>query len=132
MKTSKKLIRKQRKFSEDFKRKIVADFESGKFSVPQLERLHHIANSLIYNWIYRYSKLNKRGQRIVEMKDSSSQKMKEMEERIKDLERIIGKKQIEIDFLEKLIEVANEELHIDIKKNSYTPQSNSSEKINKT
>lgn len=126
MKANIKLISKQRKFSEDFKKSIVNEFESGKFSVPQLERLHNLSNSLIYNWIYKYSVSNEKGQRIVEMKDSSTEKLKALEQKIKDLERTVGQKQIMIDYLEKMIDIANEELNIDIKKNSNTPQSNGS------
>jgi len=69
MKANVKLISKQRLFSEEFKKSIVNDFESGKFSVLQLERLHNISSRSLYNWIYKYSQSNGKGQRIVEMKD---------------------------------------------------------------
>ncbi|MGF1557207.1 transposase [Paucihalobacter sp.] len=127
MKANIKLIKKQRRFSEEFKKSIVNDFENGKFSVPQLERLHNISNPQIYNWIYKYSRSNERGQRIVEMKDSSIQKLKALEQKIKELEQTVGKKQIQIDYLEKMIDIAKTELDIDIKKNSNTPQSSGSE-----
>lgn len=126
MKTNVKLISKQRKYSEEFKKSIVNDFESGKFSVPQLERLHKLSKGSIYNWIYKYSRSNERGQRIIEMKDSSTQKLKALEQRIKELEQTVGKKQIQIDYLEKMIDIAKTELDIDIKKNSNTPQSSGS------
>lgn len=126
MKANVKLIRKQRRYSEDFKRSIVKAFESGKFSVLQLERLHNLSNTLIYGWIYKYSQSNEQGQRIVEMKDSSTQKLKALEQRVKELEQMVGRKQIEIDYLEKMIELAKEELHVDIKKNFNTPQSTGS------
>lgn len=126
MRANVKLIRKQRKYSEDFKRSIVKDFESGKFSVLQLERLHNIGNASIYNWIYKYSQSNEHGQRIIEMKDSSTQKLKALEQRVKELEQMVGRKQIEIDYLEKMIDIAKEELHIDIKKNFNTPPSSGS------
>ena len=57
------------------------------------------------------------------MKDSATRKLKELETRIKELEQIVGQKQIKIDFLEKMIDLAREELDIDIKKNSNTLQS---------
>ena len=128
MKANVKLISKHRKFSEEFKKSIVSDFESGKFSVLQLERLHKISNQSLYNWIYKYSKSNEKGQRIVEMKDSSTQKLKALEQKIKELERTVGQKQIQIDYLEKMIDIAKDELNIDIKKNSNTPQSIGSER----
>ena len=127
MKANVKLISKQRKYSEEFKKSIVRDFESGKFSVPQLERLHNIGNPSIYKWIYKFSKSNEKGQRIVEMKDSSTQKLKALEQKIKELERTVGQKQIQIDYLEKMIDIAKDELNIDIKKNSNTSQSIGSE-----
>ena len=127
MKANVKLISKQRKYSEEFKKSIVRDFESGKFSVPQLERLHNICNPSIYKWIYKFSKSNEKGQRIVEMKDSSTQKLKALEQKIKELERTVGQKQIQIDYLEKMIDIAKDELNIDIKKNSNTSQSIGSE-----
>ena len=123
MKANMKLIRKKRKFSKEFKKQIVKDFESGKFSVPQLEKLHGINNRSIYDWIYRYSTFNEQGYRIMEMKKSSTSKVRDLENRIKELERVVGQKQIMIDYLDKMIEIAKEELDIDLKKNFNTPQS---------
>lgn len=131
MKANIKLIRKKRSYSKEFKLDIVKDFESGKYSVPQLEKLHGIGNSLIYKWIYKYSTFNEKGFRIVEMKKSSSEKLKELQKRIAELERLVGQKQIKIDFLEKMVEIAKDEYNIDIKKKPFTPQSPGSEKTRK-
>jgi len=124
MQVNLKKIQKRRLFSDDFKRSIVADFEKGHHSVSELEKLYGIQGAIIYRWIYKFSTFNKKSARIVEMKDSSTMKIKELEARIKELEGIVGRKQINIDFLEKMIEVAKDEYDIDIKKNSSTPQSN--------
>lgn len=131
MKANVRSIRKQRKYSLEFKKKIVEDFESGRFSVPQLEKLHGIPNPTVYRWIYKFSTFNEKGFRIVEMKDSSSKKMKELEARVKELERTVGRKQIMIDYLEKMMDIAKDELDIDIKKNFGTPQSTGSGKTGK-
>ena len=131
MKANLKTLRKRRIYSEEFKRQIVSDFEAGRFSVIQLEKLHGVNNVTIYNWIYKFSTFNEKGSRIVEMKDSSTQKLKELQARIKELEAIVGRKQISIDYLEKMIDVAKDEFDIDIKKNSNTPQSTGSEHIKK-
>ncbi len=128
MQTNLKRIRKQRKFSEDFKRDIVKIFETGKFSVSELGRLHAIHVNVIYQWIYKFSTYNQKGFRMVEHTQSSSKKLKELEAKIKSLEAVIGQKQIKIDFLEKMIEIAKDELDIDIKKNYSTPPSNISKK----
>jgi hypothetical protein len=62
------------------------------------------------------------------MKESGQQKLKDYEKRIAELERALGQKQLKVDFLEKMIELAGEELNVDIKKNYSTPQSNGSGK----
>ena len=119
MKKKVKVINKRRFYTPDFKKEIVSIFEQGKYSVLQLEKLYGIPNATIYRWIYKYSEFNERGQRVVEMKSSYFHKLKELEKKVKELERIIGQKQIKIDYLEKLIEVAEQEFEIDIKKTKY-------------
>ncbi|MBP9151717.1 MAG: transposase [Flavobacteriales bacterium] len=123
MKTNVRLIQKRRAFSEEFKRSIVKEFESGLLSVNQLGRLHKIDFQSIYKWIYKYSTVNEKGIRIVEKSQSSSQKLKDQEKRIAELERALGQKQMKIDYLEKMMELAKDELGIDVKKNSSTSQS---------
>ena len=65
------------------------------------------------------------------MEESSLKKVKDLQERIKELERIVGQKQLNIDFLEKMIEIAKEQYGIDVKKNFNTLQSNGSDSIEK-
>lgn len=121
-----KRIKRYRKYSEDFKLKVVREYESGKYSVYEMEKIYDISNQTIYNWIYKYSKYNKKSIQVVEMKDSQAEKIKLMEARIKELERVVGQKQINIDYLEKMIDLAKEEFDIDIKKNSNTQPSGGS------
>ena len=111
-----KRINRRRKFSEDFKLKIVKGYESGEFSVVEMTKIYDISYQTIYNWIYKYSKYNKQSIQVVEMKDSQAHKMKQMEARIKELEQAVGQKQMNIDYLEKMIELAKENYDIDIKK----------------
>lgn len=132
MRANIKKIRKKRNFSEDFKKELVNCFEKGEFSVPQLEKLYGISNASIYKWIYKYSELNERGAIVVEMKESSTKKLKELSNKVEELERIVGQKQIKIDFLEKMIEIAEHELEIDIKKKQSTSRSHGLEKTDKS
>ena len=123
MRTNLKKIRKHLRYSEDFKKELVSLFEKGTYSVLQLERLYGVTNASIYRWIYKYSTFNEKGIRVVEMKKSSSLKLKELTNKVKELEQIVGQKQIKIDFLEKMIEIAESEFSIAIKKKSNTSQS---------
>lgn len=128
MKANLTKIRKKRIYSEEFKRKLVSEYESGIYSVLQIEKLYNISNANIYRWIYKYSTFNDKSVRIIEMKESGTHKIKELENKVKELERVVGSKQIQIDFLEKMMEIAKEELGVDIKKNYNTPQLDGSER----
>lgn len=121
-----KQLRTLRNFSEDFKLKIIKEYESGKHSVSELGKIYNLSRTLIYNWIYKYSKYNKKNIKVVEMKDSQQNKIKELEAKVKELERAVGQKQMGIDYLEKMIELAKEEFDIDIKKSSNTQPSGGS------
>jgi hypothetical protein len=50
----------------------------------------------------------------------------DLQKRISELERAVGQKQLEIDFLNKLFEVGSAELGFDLKKNFSTQPSNGS------
>jgi transposase-like protein len=128
MKANLRKLQKHRVYSEEFKRSLVNEFESGKYSVPQLERLHGIGNASIYKWIHKYSTFNEKGYRVVEHNKSSTKKVKDLEAKVKELEAALGRKQIMVDYLETMIEVAKDELDIDIKKNYSTPRSTASGK----
>lgn len=131
MKANVRKVKKYRKYSEEIKRRAVAEYESGDFSALELARIYKVSATALYKWIYKYSAYNERGIRVVEMKESASQKVKELEKRIAELERAVGQKQIKIDYLEKMMDIAKDELNIDIKKNYSTPQSTGSEKTSK-
>ena len=131
MKVNLKKLRKRRVFTDEFKQSLVKEFDTGQFSVNELGRLHGIADTVIYRWIYKFSTFNQKGYRIIEMKESSNKKLKDLEQKVKNLEQIVGKKQIMIDYLEKMMEIAKDELDIDIKKNFNTSQSAGSGKTKK-
>jgi transposase-like protein len=120
----------RRIFSEEFKKARIKEYESGKFTVYELSRLFGVHTTVLYRWIYKYSMYNKKSIKVVEMSESGVKKLKELEQRLKELEQIVGQKQLKIDYLEKMIELAKEEFDIDIKKNSDTLQSGGFRKTN--
>ncbi len=131
MGTKKVRLNSRRIFSEEFKKSRVKEYEKGDYSVSELGKLFDIQSKVIYRWIYKYSIYNKKSYKIVEMANSSTKKVKDLEGRIKDLERIVGQKQLNIDYLEKLIEIADSKFDIDIKKKSDTSQLNGSKQTEK-
>lgn len=119
-------LRKNRIFSESFKKERVTEYEKGKLTVREISRLYGIACQTVYLWIYKYSGYNNKSLKIVEHKDSHTARLKQMQQRIGELERIVGQKQIRIDYLEKMVEIARQEFGIELKKNSNTSQSGGS------
>ena len=117
-------IQYRRNFTEEFKRARVFEYERGEYTVKEISKLFDIKSPIIYRWIYKYSLYNKKSYKIVEMKDSSTLKLKELTTRMRELERIVGEKQIKIDYLEKLIDLVKDEYNIDVKKNLNTEYSN--------
>lgn len=130
LKTGKRVKRK-RYYSENFKLKIVNEYESGTYTVLELVRVYDLIEQTIYTWIYKYSTYNKKSIQVVEMKDSSANKLKKLEQKIKDLQEAVGRKQMNIDYLEKMIDLAKDHYDIDIKKSSDTPPSGGFKTINK-
>ena len=110
-------LRQRRIFSEDFKKQAVKDIESGKCTVLQASREYDINPQTVYNWLYKHSRYLKKNSVIVVENQSEQYKRKELEQKIKDYEAALGRKQMEIDMLNKLIDIANEEYHTDLKKN---------------
>jgi transposase len=55
---------------------------------------------------------------------SEAYRTKELEKHIKELEAALGRKQLEMDLLNKIIELANEEYGTDLKKNLSNRHSN--------
>lgn len=110
-------IRPRRVFSTEFKRQKVAELTSGKITITNFSKLWDIDTNTVYRWIYKYSPEHKKGTTMVTQLDSEATKTQELLQRISELERTLGQKQMVIDFNEKLIEIASKELEIDIKKN---------------
>jgi transposase len=119
----KRISQSRRVFSEELKKKIVKDIEQGKVTISSVCREYSVTSASVYKWIHKYSSYLQKGVKLVMELSSEGYRSKELEKQIKDLEAALGRKQMEIDFLEKLIEIANKDLGIDIKKKSYTPRS---------
>ena len=60
------------------------------------------------------------------MSESADQKVKDLQAKIAEMERLVGQKQIKVDFLEKMIELAEQEYDLDVKKSSSSKPSSGS------
>ena len=117
-------IRTKRIFSEEFKRQKVKLLIEKKVSIKELSALYELSRTTVYRWLYRYSPHHNQGSIQVVQMSSEEAKNLSLLKRVAELERIIGQKQLEIDFLDKMICIASENLRVDIKKNFDTRPSN--------
>lgn len=121
---SKKLeIRTRRIFSEAFKKQQVELLIQKKITVSGLGQLYGVSLATIYRWLYRYSPHYKKGTIQVVQMESEAEKTKVLQEKLAAAEQAVGQKQMYIDYLERLISLASQELKVDLKKNFSTPHS---------
>jgi transposase len=117
-----------RRFSDELKRELVKEIDQGKMSVTGVAREYSVSGTAVYQWLAKHSVHYRRATRVIVEKQSTESKLKELRARIAELERSLGQKQLKIDFLEKVIDVAGKELGVDMKKKSERPSSNGSDR----
>ena len=131
MKRKKEGLKQRIVYSEEYRKWVVTQIEEHGKTVLQMERELNLEDTTIYKWLYKYSnKLKKKGV-LVMQKESEEEKTKGLLKKVAELERIIGQKQMKIDFLEKMIEIGSDQLGVDIKKKFSTPPSTGLEQTGK-
>ena len=90
--------------------------EERQVTVKQLSRIYEVSETAIYKWIRKYSiKLCPREKLVVE-KESEVAKTLALMKQVAELERIVCQKQLQVDYLKKLIELIDQEIGGDMKK----------------
>ena len=90
-------MRKQRTFTAEFKRRMVEELLSGLSRPAQICRRHNISSSLLYRWKKQYGQ-GRFGNEPAEVAA--------MQERIEQLERLVGKLTLENEFLKRALQNA--------------------------
>ena len=111
----KRYSKSHRTFSAAFKQEKVELLDRNKITVKELSKIYEVSATAIYKWKRQYSKLGKT-ERVVVEKISEARKNLELLKRIKELEQVIGKKQLELDYFKSVIEVISEKEGGDILK----------------
>ena len=123
-KTSRLEIRQVRTFSEEFKRQKVQLIVEKKLTMADVRELYNVSSATVYRWLYKYSPSHEQGHIQVVQMQSEEYKTKELLRQVADLERSVGQKQLQIDYLERLLQLSGESLKIDLKKTFGEPRSN--------
>jgi transposase-like protein len=107
--------RPNRVFSTEFKKEKVKLIESGKLKVLEISKMYDVSTSAIYIWISKYGQL-KKDERIVVEKQSEAAKTLTLMQTIGELERLIGRQQVSLEYKDAIIELGSELLGEDLKK----------------
>lgn len=118
--------RQKRVFSEEFKRERVKEIDLKATTVTQVSRTYEVNQCNVRKWMEKYSSQYKKGLRLLVEMESETKKLMELQAKIAELERIVGQKQLLIDFQAKMIDIAEQEFGIDIKKKSEKEPSSTS------
>lgn len=111
-----KEVKRIRSFSTEFKKEKVKQIDEGKITVTQLSRIYEVSATAVYKWIRQYSRYSGQNEKVVVEKLSEGAKTIELLKKIAELEQLVGQKQVELEYLKKVIEFGSELTDTDIKK----------------
>ena len=132
------LKRSQKDYSMSFKLQLIQEIEQGKLSITEARKQYGIQSyGTILNWLRKFGNFDWENQTPCSMSKLPEQKIMELEAQVKLLEKqkaflerqafVADKKAILFDMM---IDLAEKEYHIDIRKNSVPEQSTVSKKKN--
>ena len=108
--------RRRRVFSEEFKQKKVREIEQKITTIAEVSRQYEVRDTNVSKWLLKYGSKHMKGVRTIVESESDTVKIMELKAQIAELERIVGQKQVQLDFKDKMIDLAEETYGVDIKK----------------
>jgi len=108
--------RQRRIFSEEFKRKKVREIEQKVTTIAQVSRQYEVREDSVGKWMAKYAQHYIKGVRTIVESQSDTQKIAALKAQVAELQRIIGEKQVQLEFKDKIIDLAEEVYGVDIKK----------------
>ena len=89
--------------------------ESVEIRKIDIIKMYGVSYTSIYRWLKKYGQYQPSDSVVIE-KDSEFQKNKVLRSQIGDMERLIGRQQMELDYYKEVIKQASKHLEIDIEK----------------
>jgi transposase-like protein len=118
------VIRARRFYSEAFKGRVLAAYYNSNESVSAIAKRFDVSRDTVGSWVYRKRTAVKSKKRVklapLKSTDMKGEELSSEEKdlRIKELERSLSIEKMRSECLEKMIEIAERELKIDIRKKS--------------
>ena len=108
--------RQRRIFSEEFKRKKVREIEQQLTTIAQVSRQYEVRENSVSKWMAKYGQNYMKGVRTIVESQSDTARIAALKAQVAELQRIIGEKQVQLEFKDKMIALAEEVYGVDIKK----------------
>jgi transposase len=108
-------------FSESFKREKVQRILQKTLTIKQCSELYDVTTTTVYRWLSTYSTEYGKGTKMVVQLDSEATRTLALQSQVAELERVVGQKQIELDYLHRMLALLSEELGYDVKKKHAPP-----------
>lgn len=131
-KTGREYIKRtQKDYSMSFKLAVVQEYENTGISQMALQRKYGIqGNNTLKRWIEKYSNFDVSNKSRKPMEKSKDQELLELRQKVRLLERKnarlekeLEQKDMKAEFFDLMIDIAEKEYNIDIRKNSFPEQS---------
>ena len=121
--------RAKKYYSEEFKDRVLTAYQNSNESVSTIAQRYGISRDTFSSWVYRRknSPVSKKRDTFVELTPHSMKKeemsLEMMEKRIIELEHHLSVERMRSESLSKMIDIAERELEIDIRKKTGAKQS---------
>ncbi len=102
-------------YSEEFKREKVKLLESGQVRKIDMVKMYGVTYPTLYKWIKKYGELPPSDSVVLE-KDSEYKKNQQLRQQITNMERLIGRQQMELDYYKEVLKQATIHYQTDIEK----------------
>ena len=122
-------------YSEEFKRKIIKEILTGKYSKKEIVNLYNLRWNTIQRWLNKFgqSVILEEGIKTITLKKynnvsrknkiTESEKVIELREQIKQLKKELEDAELKAELYDKMIEIAEEQFKIPIRKKYVTKRS---------
>jgi len=125
--TSHKRVKSGNRYPDEFKRKLAQEYLSGRFSYAVAAEEYGLKDKRVVRefvkWYLKKSELSLTNESVPMKKVKPSSEELNLEERIKQLESDLRMSKLKVEALETMIDIAEDQLKIDIRKKSGTQQS---------
>ncbi len=112
-----------RRYSEAFKRSVVAEVEAGRYTVVEAARVHQVHFTSIYQWVKQLGAPESQTRIMRIEMPTERDRIKELEKEKRALESALAQAHMKIILLESTMEVLEEKAGVRVKKKTDMPSS---------